>query len=185
MPDDDPLGRQHWIAAALDALVEGGLAAVAVEPLARVLDVTKGSFYWHFKGRSELVSAAAEHWARVGADLVAQLAEIDDPAERVRRFLSLARSVPRHVRIEGALSAAATHPAVAPTMAGVVASRLAFLEAAYAELGCDDAAERATVSYAFYLGTVHLLRTASGRLSDHDALSGYFERAAALHLSSS
>src|SRR4051794_41398282 len=51
MAPDRTLDRERWEAAALDAFEAGGLRAVAVEPLARALGVTKGSFYWHFKDR--------------------------------------------------------------------------------------------------------------------------------------
>jgi AcrR family transcriptional regulator len=52
------LTRQDWIDAALEALETGGVPAVAVEPLASRLGVTKGSFYWHFKDRNELLATA-------------------------------------------------------------------------------------------------------------------------------
>jgi hypothetical protein len=44
MPAKSRLSRERWIEAALDALADGGVAAVAVEPLAARLGVTKGSF---------------------------------------------------------------------------------------------------------------------------------------------
>src|SRR3954447_26624309 len=53
---------EDWELAALEAIREGGLAAVAVEPLARRLGVTKGSFYWHFKDRAALLDAAIHRW---------------------------------------------------------------------------------------------------------------------------
>ena len=43
-------------------LGEKGLDGVRVEPLARRLGVTKGSFYWHFKGRQELIEALVDYW---------------------------------------------------------------------------------------------------------------------------
>ena len=48
-------GNDDWVEAARSAMVEGGIDAVAVEPLARRLGVTKGSFYWHFKDRRALL----------------------------------------------------------------------------------------------------------------------------------
>src|SRR5689334_3604059 len=39
-------------------------AAVGVEPLARTLGVTKGSFYAHYRDRDELITAALAEWAR-------------------------------------------------------------------------------------------------------------------------
>ena len=45
------LAREDWVDAALAAIAEGGVAAVAVEPIAARLGTTKGSFYWHFHDR--------------------------------------------------------------------------------------------------------------------------------------
>ena len=39
------LTAADWEAGALDLIAEQGIAALAVEPLARKLNVTKGSFY--------------------------------------------------------------------------------------------------------------------------------------------
>ena len=47
---------------ALDRLLEEGSANVKVERLARDLGVTKGSFYWHFKDRADLLQQAAASW---------------------------------------------------------------------------------------------------------------------------
>ncbi len=54
------LDADAWIAAAFDALAEGGIDAVRVEPLATALGITKGSFYWHFADRRALLDAMLE-----------------------------------------------------------------------------------------------------------------------------
>ena len=54
------LSAEDWAQAALDLIAEQGVGAVAVEPLARRLGVTKGSFYWHFPSRDALLQAALE-----------------------------------------------------------------------------------------------------------------------------
>lgn len=56
------LSAEDWAQAALDLIAEQGVGAVAVEPLARRLGVTKGSFYWHFPSRDALLQAALERW---------------------------------------------------------------------------------------------------------------------------
>src|SRR5690606_7033358 len=56
------LSAADWAQAALDVIAEQGVSAVAVEPLARRLGVTKGSFYWHFPSRDALLQAALERW---------------------------------------------------------------------------------------------------------------------------
>jgi AcrR family transcriptional regulator len=56
------LGRQDWLRAARLALLKGGVEAVHVERLSRDLRVTKGSFYWHFKDREELLELLLREW---------------------------------------------------------------------------------------------------------------------------
>jgi AcrR family transcriptional regulator len=81
------LSRRAWVQAALDAIAEGGLAAVAVVPLAKQLGATKGSFYWHFANRGALVEAALADWEQ--SHTAAVIAEIeassDDPLQQLRR----------------------------------------------------------------------------------------------------
>ena len=74
------LSAEDWALAALDVIAEQGLAAVAVEPLARRLGVTKGSFYWHFPSREALLVAALERWEKTEQETVfGQLEAVSDP----------------------------------------------------------------------------------------------------------
>ena len=50
--------------AGLEALRKGGVAGVRVERLAGEIGLTKGSFYWHFRDRGELLEALLDFWAR-------------------------------------------------------------------------------------------------------------------------
>src|SRR5580700_7620253 len=56
------LSRNDWLRSARLALLTGGVEAVRVEKLARDLRVTKGSFYWHFKDREELLELLLREW---------------------------------------------------------------------------------------------------------------------------
>jgi AcrR family transcriptional regulator len=67
--------RDHWIEAALDALVELGIEGVRIDRLCRNLGVTKGSFYHHFGGRDELLAAVADYWAETQPHDAAALVE--------------------------------------------------------------------------------------------------------------
>jgi AcrR family transcriptional regulator len=64
------LSAEDWAVAALDVIAETGLASVAVEPLAKRLGVTKGSFYWHFPSREALLIAALERWEKTEQETV-------------------------------------------------------------------------------------------------------------------
>ena len=55
MAESKRLNRTDWLDAALTSLVRGGIEGVRVERLARDLGVTKGSFYWHFEDRPDLL----------------------------------------------------------------------------------------------------------------------------------
>src|SRR5262245_4344760 len=54
--------RNDWLREARLALLKSGPDGVRVEPLARALGVTKGSFYWHFKDRGELMETLLREW---------------------------------------------------------------------------------------------------------------------------
>ncbi len=56
------LHRDAWLKKALDVLFSHGIGSVKIETLARELDVTKGSFYWHFKNREELLCHVVDWW---------------------------------------------------------------------------------------------------------------------------
>ena len=56
------LDRGAWIKGAIAILAEHGAERLRVEVLAKRLGVTKGSFYWHFKNRRDLLDAVLEFW---------------------------------------------------------------------------------------------------------------------------
>ncbi|HET9325807.1 MAG TPA: serine hydrolase [Candidatus Eisenbacteria bacterium] len=57
-----PRTKEDWLRAARLALLHRGPHGVRVEALARTLGVTKGSFYWHFKDRRELMEILLREW---------------------------------------------------------------------------------------------------------------------------
>jgi AcrR family transcriptional regulator len=57
------LNRQDWLVTALEVLTEQGIAAVTVDRLSTTLNVTRGSFYHHFKDRAELLDSLLQHWS--------------------------------------------------------------------------------------------------------------------------
>ena len=62
-----------WLDAAYDALVEGGVEAVKVMPLAQRLGLSRTSFYWHFADRDALLAGLIARWqSRNSANLIAR-----------------------------------------------------------------------------------------------------------------
>jgi AcrR family transcriptional regulator len=166
------LSRADWTEAALDALAREGFAAVAIDPLARRLGATKGSFYWHFEGRDDLVAAVLERWEqRDTVEVVAALERIEDPRERL---VTLARvafgQAARGADAQAGVLAAASDPRVAPVLARVTATRLAVLERLYRDAGvaAQAAARHARLTYAMYVGMGDLRRAAPSAQRDDD-----------------
>ena len=157
------LSREAWADAALSVLARSGPAAVAVEPLARRLGVTKGSFYWHFKGRDELLAAALERWEELTAAAV--MADRDDspPRQRLRRLFEQAFEVRRRGFLLVHLAANADDPIIGPALERVTTRRLRFLSRVYEDCGLQGevARHRALLAYSAYLGLFHVLSGAS------------------------
>jgi AcrR family transcriptional regulator len=82
--------REVWLDAALALLVEGGIDAVRIQPLAKRLRIARTSFYWHFTDRDTLLVALAEAWViRTTTGLVAACAEYaDSRAEAMLNVIS-------------------------------------------------------------------------------------------------
>ena len=176
------LSRQDWIRAALFAIADGGTAAVAVEPLAARLGATKGSFYWHFRNREQLIAEALEAWERDDTDeVIEELGPVADPVERLRRLLQIA------IRYEDddaagqadvGLLAAASDPVVAPVLKRVADKRLDFLERIFRDIGfpARESRQRARIAYSAFLGWFELRRVAPHRAPIGRERDGY-ERA--------
>jgi AcrR family transcriptional regulator len=156
------LTRHDWIAAALDALAEGDVRAVAVDRLARKLGATRGSFYWHFKDRDALVTAALEDWERRNTTaLIPGLEAIADPVKRLRVLFREVYEKPVDA-VEIALASAAHEPLVEPVFARVTKARIDVLRRIFLDLGLPeaDADDRAWLAYALYIGHHQLARAA-------------------------
>lgn len=54
--------REVWLAAAKQALLDTGLDAVKIQPLASRLGIARTSFYWFFRDRTALLDALLEGW---------------------------------------------------------------------------------------------------------------------------
>jgi AcrR family transcriptional regulator len=81
------LGRADWIAAALELLIEEGVDAVRITRLAEALAVTRGSFYWHFKDRDDLLAALIARWRRRNtAAVVSAVRDAADLADGILRL---------------------------------------------------------------------------------------------------
>lgn len=172
------LTAQDWADAALAAIGEGGLAAVAVEPLAARLGTTKGSFYWHFANRDALIEAALERWEQLGTEAVITEVEAEpDPGQRLRRLLLHATNWAADDPLEVSLLATAAQPRVAAALARVTERRIGYVATLFAELGFpeEEARRRGLLAYTAYLGHTQLAHAVPRSLPDGAARERYLD----------
>jgi AcrR family transcriptional regulator len=158
LPRSGRLDAESWIAAAFEALADGGMEAVRVEPLAKTLAVTKGSFYWHFADRRALVDAVLRHWTEGRIAAIRQQAAGDEPPEAV--LMRLADLYTRHANLRGlaielAMRAyARADAAAAKGVRRVDTERLIHVARLFAALGWNsaEAQSRAVLFYSYLFG---------------------------------
>jgi len=148
---------EEWADAALEAFASGGVHAASIPAIARNLGVTKGSFYWHFRGFDDLVNAALQRWDARDQATLEELRAIADPRQRLIALFKEAMEATRAQALFVALSGSSL-PAVSAAIRRMSERRVRFLKKAYAELGFDEdvAQERALLVYAAYVGLLHL-----------------------------
>jgi len=164
-----PLSAADWIRTAMEAIVEGGVSAVAVEPLAASLGATKGSFYHHFENRDALIAAVLEDWERSQTEVVIErLGLLPDPGERLRAVMASALADRAGGVRDAALLGAATHPLVKPVVERVTTRRLAYITDTYVQLGFPkaQARRRALLLYSSYVGLFDFVRVGAQNLDD-------------------
>lgn len=148
------LTRDDWTGAALQSLADGGPAGIAVDRLAKQLGVSRGSFYWHFSDRNDLITATLDRWERENTtDQLAEAVAVTDPVERLQliiRRVYQGQTDP----IELALAALAGDPVVGGAVARVTETRLDLLRSVFRDLGFTPAVarDRAWLAYGFYVG---------------------------------
>ena len=104
------LTPETWIDAATAVLVDQGIDSVRVDVLATQLKVTRGSFYWHFRDREDLLRRVLQTWSEHTTELLTRRLETarTDPREQLRDVISLpfrGRAAARAARIELAIRA--------------------------------------------------------------------------------
>jgi AcrR family transcriptional regulator len=159
------LTPEDWIAAAADLLIDKSVDAVRVDVLAKGLNVTRGSFYWHFKDRNDLLERLLTSWRDAATAQVIERFERSgvSPAELIHELISLpfrGMAAMHSASIELGIRAWARRDAMARQVVDEVdAQRLSYIAQCFSALGfgISDARRRAFMLYGYML-TESLLR---------------------------
>lgn len=121
MADAPHESKSALLDAALSVFRAKGYTATRVEDICEAADLTKGSFFHHFKTKEDLAIAAAEHWISVTSPtfLSAKYRTLPDPLERLLAYVDFRKallrgSLPEFSCFAGTIiqEVYATHPAV-------------------------------------------------------------------------
>lgn len=151
------LSRQAWTDAATEVLVDHGIDHVRVDVLSRQLGVTRGSFYWHFRDREDLLRSVLQGWSESSTEQLTKRLEQSrtDPLLQLRDVLSLpfrGRAARRAARIELALRAWARRDDLARAAVDQSdALRIGYIAQVFSSLGfgVGEARTRAFLAYGY------------------------------------
>jgi AcrR family transcriptional regulator len=145
MAGRETLTKDDWLRAAVELLRTRGIAGVRVLTLAKGLGVSRGSFYWHFEDRDDLLRGMLDWWDREMTDSVIELAN-DSRASAQKRLMAVAEDVvrSRRNRYETAIRTwAEGDKRAAKTLKRVVNKRLDYVTGLFRDAGFSPAEARA------------------------------------------
>jgi AcrR family transcriptional regulator len=149
------LTKADWIDAGWVLMANEGVAAVKVEVLARQLEVSRGSFYWHFKNRQELLAEILKRWERDTLWLIEESQKETTPEARLIRLFALGEELCNLPDPEAAIFIWANQePTVQERVRIVETKRVDYLNQLLQEYGFDEieARHKAEIGYFAFMG---------------------------------
>lgn len=64
------LSKEEWVRFAINRIVKKGFESLSIDSLCTELNVTKGSFYHHFKNRKDLELQVVQEWERKNTERI-------------------------------------------------------------------------------------------------------------------
>lgn len=150
------LNRADWLREALSALDSDGLIGVKIQRLSASLDVSRGSFYWHFRDLADLLQSVLDYWeSEFTTAVIARASAAEGDARDL--FFSLMEDVleRRQGRFEPAVRAWARHDdAAAKVVRRVDRKRLAFITSLFLDMGFsrEEADARSRMALLYLVG---------------------------------
>jgi AcrR family transcriptional regulator len=164
------LTADDWVQAGFAVLAESGPNALRIDRLCERLEVTKGSFYWHFTDLSAYRGAVIEAWGSLHDRNRRQFEHMPDVEPRQRLTAMIQTWVaPEHWQLERAMRVwALTDDAVLASVQQSDARVLRAIRQAFGDCGFapDEAALRAFVVFSAGVGLLHASDSAPAAPSD-------------------
>lgn len=154
MKKDNKNSQLDWLEFALDILIKKGPDFLKITPLCELKGVTKGSFYHHFKNRSEFINSLMTHWyQKMTLDFITQANTQASPLERFKKLDQVIAN--QNIEAEMHIRAwALKEQSIAVHLEKIDQLRQDYLANCYIELGMEKAQAQdiALMAYANFLG---------------------------------
>jgi AcrR family transcriptional regulator len=157
MEDAGPghLSRTEWIKAAYDLFEAKGVNAISIGPLSSKLGVTRGSFYWHFEDRADLLRAILDRWHELNTEDTIEKNERQGGNPELRLLRLFETCATDNGALEMGIRAWACENSTARETVQIVdARRIEYIATLLVQIGIEqvEARLRARVAYSAWLG---------------------------------
>jgi AcrR family transcriptional regulator len=150
----DQLSANDWLDQGLKTLATHGFTALKAEPLAKMMGVSRGSFYWHFADIGAFHAAVLARWHEVAAEQI--IADVEAASRDENPLALLLRRVfGERLMLERAVRTwASVDPAARAAVQAIDRRRLGYVEGLLMQSGlsADVARARAQILYWAFLG---------------------------------
>lgn len=150
--------KTQWLEKALQYLIKFGPHKLKIANLCTEFNVTKGSFYHHFKNRHTFIHTLMQFWyEQTTLDFIAQANTQNTAMEKLQKLDQVIAS--HNIEAEIHIRAwALSEVFIVEHLEKIDKQRQSYLQACYQELGLDEQAaiDLAAISYAQFLGFLHL-----------------------------
>ena len=145
---------EDWIKKGIELFAQGGVDALNVEKMAKILNCTKGSFYHHFKSREDYISRIIEYYTKTRKNMLESMGSFyNSPIEKLSRVLVGVFKNPRGLDFEFQLrNFAETNEKAKISLNNLERERLTYVSVLLEDCGVENPPQRAEMIYNYYLG---------------------------------
>ncbi len=153
--------KQDWLDEGLQLLADEGVSSLTIDALAARLNITKGSFYHHFKNHAHFITELLQRFEEAGTLHLIEYAEKGTtPLEKFQRLIDIILRSPNQVEII-IRSWARVDPQVQALQAKIDAQRLAYVQRLLMDIGFpnEQAALMTQLLYTMLIGSEQIYVT--------------------------
>lgn len=148
--------KEKWIVKALESLKEVGHYNLSINEIGQSLNLSRGSFYHHFKNTSEFYEEVLSYWLNLGTEKIWEMASNNENLSEIKRLHQFAWNLDHLLDLE--IRAWALHnPKVKAYLTQADQNRIKYMQSVYASfynLPQDDTKiiSMTEISYISFLG---------------------------------